>query len=235
MKKEITHIGNDTAYKISKADFNTFSTEILKRSLEDLSPKNKVINIALSGGTTPLPILEKLKEIQLDWSKFNFFLVDERVVEVDSDESNYKNINEVFYQHISSNSFPVILKSSSLEEMLLNYKKKIKKNVLFNKQGVPIFDLVILGMGTDGHTASLFPETKALSENEDFLVENFVPKFNKYRITLTFPTLLNAGKTIVLIKGEEKLKIFEEIMNGKGEKYPISKLKNSNLNWIIGY
>lgn len=235
MKKEITYIGNDTIQKVSKADFNTFSVEILKTSLENLSAKKKVINIALSGGSTPLPILEKLKEIQLDWVKFNFFLVDERVVDVDSNESNYKNINEVLYQHISSTSFPVLLESSSLEQMLLNYKKQIKKNVLFNKEGVPIFDLIILGMGTDGHTASLFPETKALFENDDFLVENFVPKLNKSRITLTFPTLLNAYETIVLIKGEEKVTIFEEIMSGKGKKYPMSKLKNSKLNWIIGF
>ena len=118
--------------------------------------------------------------------------------------------------------------------MLQKYKKQIQKNVPFDKSNTPKFDLIILGMGNDGHTASLFPETNALSENEEFVVSNFVPQLKSYRVTLTYPVLLNADETIVLIKGEEKIKIFNEIINGKGDKYPISKLINSNLHWIIG-
>lgn len=235
LKNDITHIRKNKIQKTSKANFNGLSAQVLKNSLERLSAKKKIVNIALSGGSTPLPILDQLRKIKLDWRKFNFFLVDERVVDINSTESNYNNIYEVFYQYLPSQSFPILLESNTLEEMILVYKEKIEKNVTFNESGVPNFDLVILGMGTDGHTASLFPETQALHENKDFVVKNYVPKLKSYRVSLTFPTLLNSDEIIVLIKGAEKIKIFEEIMTGEGKNYPISRLTNTNLNWVIGY
>lgn len=234
MKKVDTHIKNNKIQKSSESNFNTFSAQILKNSLEGLLEKREVINIALSGGSTPLPILYKLKDLKLDWSKINFFLVDERVVDIKSTESNYKNIFEVFYQYIPSRSYPILRKSSSVEEMLLAYERQIKKNVMYDETGTPKFDLIILGMGNDGHTASLFPETMALLENKEVIVQNYVPQLKSLRVTMTFPVLLNSNQTIVFIKGKEKVKIFEEIMKGKGEKYPISRLVNTNLNWIIG-
>ena len=234
MNNDIKHIRNNKIQKTSKANFNALSVQVLKNSLERLSAKKEVVNIALSGGSTPLPILDQLKEAKLDWGKFNFFLVDERVVDINSTESNYKNINEVFYQYISSKNFPILLKSGTLEEIILDYKEQIKTNVLCNEAGIPKFDLIILGMGVDGHTASLFPESEALHEVKDFVVKNYVHKLKSYRITFTFSTLLNCDEIIVVMKGAEKVKIFEEIISGKGDDYPISRLINSNLNWIIG-
>lgn len=214
-------------------DFNAFSANFIKERLDAIVTKNK-INIALSGGSTPLPILNILKDFNLNWDKFNFFLVDERIVNVDSNESNYKNINDVFYRYISSKSYPVIQENITLDEMVLAYNKHIQENVNFIKPNQPKFDMIILGMGDDGHTASLFPNTQALNECDEIVVKNYVPQMKSHRVTLTFPTLLACEEIIILIKGKEKIKIFEEIIIGKGKKYPVSKLMSSKLNWIIG-
>jgi len=228
------NIGKNTIYKISSTSFNEFSAQLIENNLESLCKEKEVVNIALSGGSTPLPILNILKDKKLNWRKFNFFLVDERVVESSSNESNFKNISHVFFQYISSQSFPFLKESMDLEKMIVNYRNEIKKHVVFDASGFPKFDLILLGMGSDGHTASLFPETSALNEKEAFYVKNYVSELNSYRVTLTYPVLLNSLRTFVFIKGEEKLSIFQKIMNGNEEKYPISKLQNINLNWIIG-
>ncbi|MEP5338902.1 MAG: 6-phosphogluconolactonase [Algibacter sp.] len=214
-------------------EFNTFSANFIKDKLEGMVNK-KVLNIALSGGSTPLPILNMLKRFNLNWSMFNFYLVDERVVNLNSSESNYKNINDIFYQYISSKSYSILQEDSTLDEMVSLYKKKIEKNLSFIKQNQPKFDMIILGMGDDGHTASLFPNTEALNEKQEFLVKNYIPQLDCYRVTLTFSALLACEEIIVLIKGKEKIKVFDEVINGEGKKFPISKLLSSKLNWIVG-
>jgi 6-phosphogluconolactonase len=220
-------------FQIKEDEFNDFSSNFIKQKLEKLYNK-KVLNIVLSGGKTPLPVLDKLKETNLDWSKFNFFLADERLVNINSDESNYKNINNVFFKYISSKNYPFLQEKVSFNTMILNYKKHIQNNVCFIKPNNPNFDMVILGMGEDGHTASLFPETNALKVIDDYVVMNNVPQLKSKRMTLTFPALKSCGEIIVLIKGHNKKKIFEDIISGKGEKYPIAKLLGTNINWIVG-
>ena len=228
MKNKVQNI-----FTSSIQDFNQFSANFIRKKLEKIDHKNP-INIALSGGSTPIPILSILKDCNLNWDQFNFFLVDERFVNVDSDERNYKKINESFFKYISSVNFPILLENISLEESVASYREKIKMNLNFVKPNLPKFDLIILGMGADGHTASLFPNSEALNEQDEFVVKNFVPQLDSFRITLSYPTLLNCRETIILIKGKEKEKIFEEIINGEGLEYPITKLLNSKINWIVG-
>jgi 6-phosphogluconolactonase len=218
---------------VKEEEFNVFSSNFIKEKLEALSNK-RVINVALSGGSTPLPILKILRKAKLNWDDFNFFLVDERVVELNSNECNYKNINEIFYKFISSKSFSIVKEKLKLDEMVLDYEKKIKEHLPLSEMNQPRFDIIILGMGEDGHTASLFPNTSALNEIKHSVVKNYVPQINSNRVTLTYPVLFNADQLIVLVKGEKKIKIVEEIMGENDSNYPISKLKNSKIKWIIG-
>lgn len=218
--------------RIEEKFYDAFVVQLLKEKLQSFSNKRKV-NIALSGGNTPLPILEKLKNEKLSWDNFNFFLVDERIVPMNSNESNYKNIKEVFFNHITSNTFPMLSDNGDVNEMIMTYEKRIKDNLMLSANGLPIFDLMILGMGVDGHTASLFPNTKALEEQEKIIVKNEVPQLNSSRITLTFPVLLNSHEIIVLLKGVDKQIVFDEINQGFGQKYPISNIIKANTNWII--
>ena len=100
---------------------------------------------------------------------------------------------------------------------------------------VPAFDLIFLGMGDDGHTASLFPGTKALAENRRLVVANWVEKFNTWRLTFTF-SLLNAAKHIIfLVSGEDKARVVKEIHREKSQRYPAALVKpeSGELLWLI--
>ena len=194
------------------------------------------INIALSGGNTPLPILEVLKKQKLDWQRYNFFMVDERCVPIDDSSSNFGNIAKVLFNHISSSNFSMVQKGFSYNESMTNYKRHLIENVPFNENGIPKFDLILLGMGDDGHTASLFPETEALLEENEIVIINKIPQLNTERITITYPVILNANEIIVIVKGNSKEKIIDELYSGNSKYYPMLKVVKShpNLKWLIG-
>lgn len=228
MKNKVQNIFTSSIH-----DFNQFSANFIKEKLEKIVHK-KVINIALSGGSTPIPILNILKEYPLNWERFNFYLVDERFVNINSEESNYKNINASFFKDITSVNFSILKENSSLDEMVSSYNEQIKNNLNCTQLNIPKFDLIILGMGTDGHTASLFPNTEALHEQDAFVVKNYIPQLDSFRITLSYPVLLSGKERIILIKGKGKESVFKEIIGGQGIQYPITKLLGPNTNWIIG-
>lgn len=210
-----------------------FLFEKLKKIENEISGK---LNIALSGGNTPLPILEILQNEDLTWSRYNFFLVDERCVPNENPLSNFGNIRKVFFNQISSQSFPIIQDGISQKESVVVYVNEIIKQVPLDENSIPVFDLILLGMGDDGHTASLFPNTKALLEENKFVVFNEIPQLQTERITITYPVLLNSKEIIVIVKGQNKKKIIKELYDEKPSEYPILKLTNShsNLKWLIG-
>ena len=127
-------------------------------------------------------------------------MVDERDVDFDSDESNYYNLNKFFFSKIKVSTFPM-KNSKSIKKSVYNYSKFLR-NAFENN--LPSFDLILLGMGNDGHIASLFPNSKALTENLKWVVENYVDKLNSNRITLTFPVILNSKNIILITQGKEK-------------------------------
>lgn len=223
-------------YASKAVDFNQYASDFLFEKLQQLELNNLgKINIALSGGNTPLPILEILKTKKLNWSKFNFFMVDERVVAIDDDSSNFGNISKAFFEGITSTRFSMIQNGISFSESIAIYHQSISNNVPIGQNGFPQFDLILLGMGDDGHTASLFPNTLALLEQKDFVVLNKVPQLSTERITLTYPVILNSKEIIALVKGERKIEIIDELYTSKSHNYPISKIVafHSNLKWIV--
>jgi 6-phosphogluconolactonase len=223
-------------YSSKGVDFNQYASHYLLEKLQQLEWNNLgTINIALSGGTTPLPVLEILKTKKLNWSRFNFFMVDERIVAIDDDSSNFGNINKVFFDAIESTRFSMVQNGISTSDSIAIYQQNISNTVPIGQNGFPQFDLILLGMGDDGHTASLFPNTEALLEQKELVVLNRVPQLKTERITLTYPVILNSKEIIVMVKGESKLKIITELYTSESQNYPISKIVaiHSNLKWIV--
>lgn len=201
------------------------SEEFVEKAAEELRKiliaalKNPgIITVALSGGNSPLPVYEKLSKFHLDWNRITFFLVDERCSTVDSSDNNYKNIKKVFFDHIESKTYPVIISEKPYQECAEIYQKNILNNVQITNN-IPSFDLMVLGMGLDGHIASLFPNTSALKEKENLVVLNKVPQLNTERITMTYPVIMNSKKIALLIRGEEKKQV---LLNAKKQNFPVS-------------
>lgn len=215
---------------MKEEEFISFSAEFLFKKLKFLSENKKKISIALSGGTTPLPILTLLKDYKLNWECFVFFMVDERNVSINDASSNYGNIKEVFFNKVNTVSHSMMNNDFTIEDCVINYENLLRTEVSCCKNNFPVIDLIILGIGDDGHTASLFPGTDGLKERKKCVIKNWVPQKNTDRITLTYPILLNSNEIILLAKGEVKEKILNKVASGFGQNYPIHKILNSNVN-----
>lgn len=227
-------IKNNIYYFVADEFVEKVTTLIFKKFQQKIN-QNKKINIALSGGNTPIPILKKLATYNLDWEKINFFIVDERCVPIDHHESNFGAIHKVFFSNIKANAFSMIKLNKTFEECAFDYETIITEKIDVSKNGLPIFDIIFLGMGTDGHTASLFPETEGLLEEKKIVFLNDVPQLNTTRITFSYSLLLNAKEIIVLASGEKKAEIIKEIYEDISNTYPISRIayKHKNLNWYM--
>jgi len=211
-----------------------------KRSIK----KNDRFTIVLSGGTTPKTLYQLLKteeyKKQLDWEKVFFFLGDERDVSPMSDQSNFRMINENLFKALKMPK-PNILRWNTeiikAEEVAENYEKTIKRFFGLENGEFPKFDMILLGMGDDGHTASLFPATSALQEEKRIAVNNWVEKYDANRLTMTYPVINNADNILFLVSGEEKAEALKEVLKGAPnfEKFPSQKIKpkKGKLLWLV--
>lgn len=200
--------------------------------------------VALAGGSTPKGLYQLLGSDKfralVDWKKVFFFFGDERNVLPDNEESNFRTANEnlLFPLEINAeNVFRWQTEIGDAAKTAQNYERTIKNFFDLTENGFPRFDLILLGMGNDGHTASLFPFTDALRETEKIAVSNRVEKLNTERLTITFPVINNAANVVFLVSGAEKAAILRTVLEGESEpeKYPAQmvKLKNGGLFWLI--
>ncbi len=194
------NIGSDFVAKASKA-IETFIVE-----------QNRPLRIALSGGSSPKAIYEKLATSdQINWSQIELYLVDERYVPADDNESNAKMIQATLVSRISDlKAFHHFDTTEEIADALDDYEAKLKK------LSSPLFDLVLLGLGSDGHTASLFPHGPELEEIERLVVGSISPNGVSERMSLSFPAIMNSQKVIFLIRGKGKRKIVEKWLNDEG-------------------
>lgn len=203
-------------------EFIEGSAQALKDQIEEQLKESDYVTVALSGGSSPLPVYEKLSAYDLPWNRIGFFLVDERCTPNNAPDSNYGNIKEVFFQKISSEVFPIIQEGKSYEDCATDYGVLLHEKLKI-VNGFPSFDLLVLGMGLDGHIASLFPDTEALKEETTPVVLNGVPQLNTERITITYPVILNSTSVVLLIKGEEKRSVLSKALQ---ETLPVSRVIN---------
>jgi len=197
--------------------------------------------VALAGGSTPRKCYEKLASEYrkaVEWDKVWFFFGDERNVPPDSEESNYKMANDALLRPLEISAGRVnrwITEIKSVDDAAQHYGN-ITLAIAFAAAGRG-FDLMMLGLGADGHTASLFPHSPALNETKGLAVANWVEELGAFRFTVTFPVINQASNVILLASGEEKAKAIAAILEGKfdPEEYPAQNVKpvDGNVYWLI--
>ncbi|HEX8564920.1 MAG TPA: 6-phosphogluconolactonase [Pyrinomonadaceae bacterium] len=217
------------------------AAEIFVRIGGETIERNNRFTVALSGGSTPKLLFQILSSdefrLRIDWTKTFFFFGDERHVEPNSAESNYRMANENLFKPLeipAENVYRWRAEWQNAEEIALDYEKTLTD---FFKTELPRFDLILLGMGADGHTASLFPETSALIETQKLAVANLVKKLASFRLTLTFPLINNAANIIFLVGGAEKAQMLKTVLGGvfEPQKFPAQNVnpRAGNLFWLI--
>lgn len=195
--------------------------------------------VALSGGSTPRTLYSLLAtKSGIPWDKICFFWGDERHVPPDNPESNYRTAHEALLSKVPvrpENIFRIRAEEKDPATAAQQYEQSLKDFFHLSPGEFPRFDLVLLGVGPDGHAASLFPGTAALNEKQRLVVANWVPKFNTHRITFTFPVLNAAACVIFLASGPDKAEILHQVLEKSSANLPSQRVHPShgNLLWLI--
>jgi len=207
-----------------------------------------VFAVALSGGSIPKALYELMATDdsirgEIPWPKVHFFFGDERNVPPDHADSNFRMVNDAMFRRLRANELHVhrvLGELGSATEAAEQYELDLRE--FFEPRGLvaegfPRFDLILLGMGPDGHTASLFPKSSALLETTRWVVANWVEKFRTERVTMTFPVLNSAAEVIFFVAGVEKAAVLAEVLDGTpGEtRYPIQGIRPRNgiKHWML--
>ena len=186
---------------------------------------------ALSGGKTPVEFYRHLSGVAgLEWSRTHLFLVDERFVPPESSESNYGMLTETLVNRLPSppgGVHPMVTETSSLIGSAVRYEEELKTFFRLPGGAVPEFDLILLGVGEDGHTASLFPGAEALKEKDRLVVPVNLGKVLHDRITLTLPVINNSWNVIFLVSGRRKRAVMRKLQKGYDRTLPASMVSPS--------
>jgi len=195
--------------------------------------------IALSGGNTPRPVYSEIARIGRDfpWDRTLITFGDERCVPPDDKQSNFRMARETLFLSANVPDKSITRMRGELEPHIAAQQYQDDLDLLATQRGEQIYrhDLVLLGVGADGHTASLFPETVALNEMTQRVVANFVPKLDAWRLTFTFPLINHARHVCFLVNAKKQPELIERVISG-GTQYPAARVDptSGNLIWILG-
>lgn len=199
---------------------------------------HEFFSVALSGGSTPEPVYRRLTEepyrSAIEWGRVRVYFGDERCVPPDSDQSNYHMAMGAMLSRVPIPPENVFRMRGEIDpnEAAIEYGKLLKEH--FGDGGL---DMILLGMGDDGHTASLFPGTEALNETRHRCVANFVAKMNTWRITMTAPFINRADRVMFLVSGAGKAHRVTEVLEGprEPERLPSQLIHpvNGRLTWLL--
>jgi 6-phosphogluconolactonase len=222
--------------------FQAAAEEVIRAATDAVAQRGR-FTIALSGGSTPknlYTLIAANASATLPWDRMFFFWGDERHVSQDDPDSNYRMAKETLLSKVpipSANIFPIPAENPDASAAAAAYEQTLRSFFALKPGEFPRFDLVLLGLGPDGHAASLFPETAALQEKSRLVVANWVAKLKTSRITLTLPVLNAARCVAFLVSGTEKAAVLHEVLEGNApaEKYPSRLVQPSEgkLIWFI--
>jgi len=196
-----------------------------------------LFSVLLSGGATPLGLYALLssKEFsgRVDWKKVHLFWGDERCVPPDSMGSNFNAAREALISKVDIPAGNVHRIKGELppEEAAGAYEEELASFFGLAAGQPPPFDLALLGLGSDGHTLSLFPGTKAFEETERLVVANLVPVLNAWRVTLTFKAVREAQRAVFLVSGKEKAAVLKDVFDWKD--LPAARVRTKELLWLL--
>jgi len=213
-------------------------TEFLRKTAE-----SGFIDVALSGGSTPKAIFKVIATEyaqKVDWRRFRFFWGDERCVGPNHDESNYKMAADFLFNYISipdENIFRI--KGEDIHEVEAKRYEELIAGKLKLLNGIPQFDIILLGLGEDGHTASIFPDNLNLFNGKNLYAVAQNPDNLQKRITMTGKLINNASNIVFLVTGIKKASILRNIIRGNDESliYPASYVKpaSGEIFWLIDH
>ena len=237
-------VGNDSAMKIEPHVIKTkdfvadAAAFILERARKAILERNE-FRIALSGGNTPAPIYARLaaETHNLPWDQVRFTFGDERCVPPDDPLSNFGMARETLFAPAAVPEKSIMRMRGELDPQIAAKEYEDKLNAIAAEHGRPIYqhDLILLGLGEDGHTASLFPGTAALNDTRRRVVANFVPKLNAWRLTFTFPLINHARHVLFLVGSSKDSRLIERVVAGD-QQFPAARVNPSagEVTWMIG-
>jgi 6-phosphogluconolactonase len=184
--------------------------------------KRGLARIAISGGSTPKAVFEILADprrpwfARMPWSRIQLFWVDERCVSPDHPDSNYRMTREALLDHVPLAEAQIHRMEGELapEVAAARYESELRNSFRLEGAETPRFDLIALGMGPDGHTASIFPSTEAIYEMTKLVTANHVPQKDCWRITLTWPVINQASSVFFLLGGADKASLLKQVLLG---------------------
>jgi 6-phosphogluconolactonase len=210
---------------------------ILQKTRKAIAERNQ-FRIALSGGNTPAPVYARIatEAHDLPWELFRFTFGDERCVPPDDPQSNFRMARENLFVPAAVPERSIMRMRGEIDPQLAAHEYEQQLDAIAAEGGEPIYqhDLILLGLGDDGHTASLFPGTAALEETARRVAANFVPKLRAWRLTFTFPLINLARHILFLIGALKSPKLIERVLGGD-QQFPAARVNPSagDVTWII--
>jgi 6-phosphogluconolactonase len=220
------------------------AAQIFVDSAKSAATENRAFAAALAGGSTPKALYSLLAaepfRSQLPWKRLNLFFGDERHVPPEHSDSNFRMASESLLLKApiaSAQIHRILAENPNAEQAAAQYEQTLRSEFLLSASQRPRFDLVLLGMGPDGHTLSLFPGTKALNDNGRLVMRNWVGKFYTDRITMTAPVVNNAALVLFMVTGADKAPALKAVLEGphEPEQLPSQLIapENGKLLWLI--
>jgi 6-phosphogluconolactonase len=221
--------------------FEVAAEEVVRAATEAVAQRGR-FTIALSGGSTPKNLFNLLAtnaRTVFPWDRTYFFWSDERHVPPTDPESNYRMAEEIMLSKIpvnAGNVFRIAAENPDAAAVAEAYEQTLRKFFQLQPGQVPVFDLILLGMGPDGHTASLFPNTAGLQEKTRLVISNWVDKLKTNRLTMTLPVLNSARTVAFLASGTDKAQVLRTVLeeDAPPEQYPAKLVRPSGrLMWFV--
>lgn len=216
------------------------AAHLLVELCEQAIAERGIFNLAISGGTTPIPLFNLLASPdwaeRLPWEKIALYWVDERCIPSDAPDSNYGMARRTLLSKVPASRFYRMRGDMDPVKAAYAYEELLHEHFDLMPGQRPRFDCVLLGMGEDGHTASLFPNEPGLEETERLVIDQYIRSRGMDRLTLTLPVLNNARHCLFLVSGAEKHEILQQVLNPLAPKvYPAQFVRPplGDLVWII--